>query len=1072
MSIATVVSITGQAWARDAEGNLRELQQGDQLLDGETLVTSDNGAVELDFADGLPPVAIGGGQQVAMNDELNADEPVDPNEASAQGEGIGALLAALDGDGDLLEDLEATAAGAGGGALGGGHSFIQLARIVESIDPLAFAFDTARGNGVFNEGRSPRQFAFEDTDASTATPDTSAEITVSLTDATSANVANTPISGTTSDVEAGQLVTLVISDDDATTADVTVSAAVEADGRYTTTADLSSLNDGSLSVTATVSDQAGNRAVSSDTATLDTRAEAGTVTVNAITSDDVINAAEADQTITVTGTATGGDIAAGDSVAMTINGTAYTTSLGENGAWRVDVEGSDLAADTAFDVAVSSSDAAGNPVITTGSSEHGVDTTAPGAGSGENNTIAFDDANGLINDAEKGSVTFTGTVETAGTIDSIVITDGQGGSVIVDAADITVDGTTVSVAGQDLSGLADGELTVTMTVTDQAGNQGSVDDNAVLDTTAPGAGDGTNHTIAFDDANGLINDAEKGAVTFTGTVETAGTIDSIVITDGQGGSVIVDAADITVDGTTVSVAGQDLSGLADGELTVTMTVTDQAGNQGSVDDNAVLDTTAPGAGDGTNHTIAFDDANGLINDAEKGAVTFTGTVETAGTIDSIVITDGQGGSVIVDAADITVDGTTVSVAGQDLSGLADGELTVTMTVTDQAGNQGSVDDNAVLDTTIGDGDANTGAAVTIDGITDDTGTASDDFITSDTTLVLNGSVELEDGDSLTVSFNGSDYTSADTELQINADGTWTLDVTDTELTDGTYTVNAVVSDAAGNSATASQDVVVDTTIGDGDTNTGAAVTIDGITDDTGTASDDFITNDTTLVLNGSVELEDGDSLTVSFNGSDYTTANGLNVDATAGTWTLDVTDTELTDGTYTVNAVVSDVAGNEATASQNVVVDTTIGDGDTNTGAAVTIDGISDDTGTASDDFITHDTTLMLNGSVELEDGDSLTVSFNGSDYTSADTELQINADGTWTLDLTATELAEGTYTVSAVVSDVAGNSATASQNVLVDTTIGDGDANTGAAVTIDGITDDTGTASDDFITNDTTLVL
>ncbi|WP_458527465.1 Ig-like domain-containing protein, partial [Onishia taeanensis] len=93
---------------------------------------------------------------------------------------------------------------------------------------------------------------------------------------------------------------------------------------------------------------------------------------------------------------------------------------------------------------------------------------------------------------------------------------------------------------------------------------------------------------------------------------------------------------------------------------------------------------------------------------------------------------------------------------------------------------------------------------------------------------------------------------------------------------------------------------VDTTIGDGDANTGAAVTIDGITDDTGTASDDFITNDTTLVLNGSVELEDGDSLTVSFNGSDYTTANGLNVDATAGTWTLDVTDTELTDGTYTV----------------------------------------------------------------------------------------------------------------------------------------------------------------------------
>ncbi|MDE8602918.1 hypothetical protein M3I01_008250 [Marinomonas sp. RSW2] len=38
------------------------------------------------------------------------------------------------------------------------------------------------------------------------------------------------------------------------------------------------------------------------------------MTVDAITSDDVINAAESGQTIAVTGTATGGDIAPGDKV--------------------------------------------------------------------------------------------------------------------------------------------------------------------------------------------------------------------------------------------------------------------------------------------------------------------------------------------------------------------------------------------------------------------------------------------------------------------------------------------------------------------------------------------------------------------------------------------------------------------------------------------------------------------------------------------------------------------------------------------------------------------------------------
>ncbi|WP_458526220.1 Ig-like domain-containing protein, partial [Onishia taeanensis] len=391
--------------------------------------------------------------------------------------------------------------------------------------------------------------------------------------------------------------------------------------------------------------------------------------------------------------------------------------------------------------------------------------------------------------------------------------------------------------------------------------------------------------------------------------------------------------------------------------------------------------------------------------------------------------------------------------------LTDGTYTVNAVVSDVAGNSATASQNVVVDTTIGDGDANTGAAVTIDGISDDTGTSRSDFVTHDTSLVLNGGVELADGDSLTVSFNGTDYTTAN-GLNVDATaGTWALDLTATELAEGTYTVSAVVSDVAGNSATASQNVVVDTTIGDGDANTGAAVTIDGITDDTGTSRSDFVTHDTSLVLNGGVELADGDSLTVSFNGSDYTTANGLVI--TDGTWTLDVTDTELTDGTYTVDAVVSDVAGNSATASQDVVVDTTIGDGDANTGAAVTIDGITDDTGTASDDFITHDTTLMLNGSVELEDGDSLTVSFNGSDYTSADTELQINADGTWTLDVTDTELTDGTYTVNAVVSDVAGNSATASQDVVIDTTApGEPETGDGNAIAFD---DDVLNDSDDL---------
>ncbi|MFQ3787609.1 retention module-containing protein [Halomonas sp. A29] len=142
MSIATVLSISGQAWARDASGNLRELRVGDALQEGETVVTSNGGDVQLDFGDNLDPTLIQGGEQVVMSSELNADQPAEASDFAALDEDLEALLAALDDDAiDLLDVLDATAAGAGGGgAADGGHSFVRLARIAEDVNPLAFNF--------------------------------------------------------------------------------------------------------------------------------------------------------------------------------------------------------------------------------------------------------------------------------------------------------------------------------------------------------------------------------------------------------------------------------------------------------------------------------------------------------------------------------------------------------------------------------------------------------------------------------------------------------------------------------------------------------------------------------------------------------------------------------------------------------------------------------------------------------------------------------------------------------------------------------------------------------------------
>ncbi|HAS3585831.1 TPA: hypothetical protein I6208_002220, partial [Vibrio cholerae] len=95
--------------------------------------------------------------------------------------------------------------------------------------------------------------------------DITANITVSLDDVNSGNVANAPISGT-SDVGPNRTVTLVITDANGNTVETT--ATTGADGSYTTNVDLSSLADGNLVVTASVTDAAGNTANASDDTTL------------------------------------------------------------------------------------------------------------------------------------------------------------------------------------------------------------------------------------------------------------------------------------------------------------------------------------------------------------------------------------------------------------------------------------------------------------------------------------------------------------------------------------------------------------------------------------------------------------------------------------------------------------------------------------------------------------------------------------------------------------------------------------------------------------------------------------
>ncbi|MGL6423927.1 retention module-containing protein, partial [Aeromonas caviae] len=412
--------------------------------------------------------------------------------------------------------------------------------------------------------------------------DTTANITVSLDDVNAANVANTPISGT-SDVGPGRTVTLVISD--ATGKSVTVTAVTDADGNYQTRADLSGLADGNLTVVASVTDAAGNPAsATDDTTLLDTTPPDASITLDGnITPDDVINAAESKQDIAVTGRV-GGDVKEGDTVTLTVNGKAFTGLVLADKTFSINVPGSELVADgdKVIDAKVTTTDAAGNSTTVTDTEGYSVDTLAP--------SVVVHIVDDQLTVGETSDVTFTFSEKVTGfELGDLTVVGG------------TVTGLTTSDGGKTWTATftPDAHFTGTASVTvkensytDLAGNKGTGgSDSAAIDTEATGAPT----VVITEDVNndGTISNTEISgkvdvAVSLPGDAKAGDTLK----VSGQADRLLTDA-DITA-----GKVGYEFDRPADGvTLTVTATIVDAAGNvslPGS--DSATMgDTTATGA---------------------------------------------------------------------------------------------------------------------------------------------------------------------------------------------------------------------------------------------------------------------------------------------------------------------------------------------------------------------------------------------------------------------------------------------------------------------------------------------
>ncbi|APE96745.1 retention module-containing protein [Pseudomonas putida] len=134
--VAIVKSIVGQVIAVSPEGIRRVLIEGDRLLTGEEVLTGPGGAVTLELADGRL-------LDLGRDSQWSAEAPdssTDLSQATAQAApSVEELQQAIAAGVDPTTELEATAAGpsaaGGGGALGGGHSFVMLEETAGRVDP-------------------------------------------------------------------------------------------------------------------------------------------------------------------------------------------------------------------------------------------------------------------------------------------------------------------------------------------------------------------------------------------------------------------------------------------------------------------------------------------------------------------------------------------------------------------------------------------------------------------------------------------------------------------------------------------------------------------------------------------------------------------------------------------------------------------------------------------------------------------------------------------------------------------------------------------------------------------------
>ena len=571
---------------------------------------------------------------------------------------------------------------------------------------------------------------------------------------------------------------------------------------------------------------------------------------------------------------------------------------------------------------------------------------------------------------------------------TIDIEDGQQITLVIDTTTFFIEVSSDTVSGTiDLSTITDGiDIAVTADAFDIAGRAADQFTSTLLkDTVLPSINDDL--VVAGDDS---INSAEVSAVTISGSTEGVedGQSLSLAISDG---TATVEQP-VTVTNNAFSITNLDLSGLADGTgLSLTANVADAVGNPAPTFTKSIIkDTAAPSI---TSILVAGDDLVSALEIADL--ITVSGSI--------IDIESGAEVSLVVGGVSATalVDSQGAFTTDVDLSSLTtDGSYAVSANVSDAAGNAApEFTSNFIVDT----------AKPSITSVL----VAGDNFVNSSeksNSVAVSGSTsDVEDGQTITLTINGSDITA---NVSSNS---FTASADLSSLNDGTYNLSANVSDAAGNPADeATGSFEVDTAAPTQAVESGSI----NISIDSGSSVSDFLTNQATQTIDATLDatLSTGDVLYASVDGgTTWQQVDSANISGTSISWV-----TTLLEGTSSIQFQVADSADNRgSTTQQSYTLDTTAP-----TQSVSTI-AFSVDSGTAGD-LVTNTAaqTITATLSAELENGDRLfgAVSLNGAgDPDWDDITGNVNDQAiSW-----ATTLSAGTNDVQFSIEDAAGNSGT-----------------------------------------------